>query len=88
MNQSHQVGNRRAMSMRTMLIYTVLIQFVTIIALVVVGIGYVQRQTQKICGMIVLLDSPLPPNATARQRQFADALHRYRQDIGCKEPTK
>lgn len=73
------MGNRR------MLLYTILIQFATIIGLIVVGIGYVQAQTQKICGMIVLLDAPLPPNATDRQRQFADVLHQYRKDIGCKE---
>lgn len=75
----------RPVGSRNMLIYTLVIQFVTIIGLIVVGIGYVQKQTQKICGMIVLLDTPLPPNATPRQHQFADALHRYRQDIGCKE---
>lgn len=57
----------------------------TIIALVTLGIGYVQAQTRKICGLIILIDQPAPTNAPQRQRDIANQIHAYRESIHCKE---
>jgi hypothetical protein len=78
-------------------VYLGALNAVVITALIVVGINYVQEQTRKICGLIVLLDDrnqqappKLPPNATQDQRdqyevqqQFVAQVHAYRESINC-----
>lgn len=57
-----------------------------ITVLVIVGITYVQGQTRKICGLIVLTDDryqKLPPTADPDARAFGDQVHEYRKSIGC-----
>lgn len=83
-------------------VYLAGLNAVIVIVLVVVGISYVQAQTQKICGLIVLTDDmnqqlpkSLPPGATPeqrqqfdRQRQFAAKVHEYRESINCPPSTQ
>lgn len=64
-----------------------------ITAITIAGLGYLmvwnqEREARKICGLIVLIDTryqKLPPGADPDAQEFADAVHAYRTDLGCKE---
>lgn len=73
----------------------VLLRALGIVAALVLIYGYVQKvdreneardiqRSREICELVKLLDDPdAPPPSNPRAAKIAEAMHRYRQGIGC-----
>lgn len=51
-----------------------------------VSIAFTVYRSRQMCELLTIIDArDNPPPTTERQKKIADALHRYRVSIGCKE---